>query len=148
MRNFPLTMKSLFTAFLRIGFEASPDERSGGILLPVQADLKYPCRIVPDQDETVLSFVINADFHIEKDKLFDVACAVALVNGIANVGAWCVEPMSSSLYYRITMPINGVQWSDKTLKWTLEMATGYTNLHMERFRDIACNDGPLDQIFQ
>ena len=55
-----------------------------------------------------------------------MACAIASLNGIVEIGAWCLNHRESEVYYRFTMPCSGSKWSDEGLREVLEITLGDT----------------------
>ena len=103
-------------------------------------------RIMASADGSIVSLAIIGEFKIPQDRVVEVSCAIAIANGLIDMGAWCFNYAESELYYRITVPAQNNSWTEESIRHLMEMALGYASLFFGPLQAIALEGASFDSI--
>lgn len=148
MSTFKLNLNTIETALQKIGVEVEHITEQNMLFIRRRNAPNLPLRVVSDSEGQMVSFAIVSDFKIPKAHTADVSCAIALANGMVNIGSWCLNSQEAEVYYRLTLPTEGLMCSQSTIRGLMEITLGHANMYMETFRSIASGKASFTSIIE
>ena len=105
-------------------------------------------RIMATPDNSMVSMAIVAQFKVPRNRVVEVSCAIAIANGLIDIGAWCFNYGESEVYYRLTVPSRDNSWNEASIRTLMEIVLGYSNLYFTKLEAIALADASFESILE
>ena len=117
-----------------------------GIPLPLGQGVML--RVIDRPDRNMLTLAVPLPTRIPPALIQEISKATALANSATFMGAWVLNHSKGELYFRITLPTSGVEYSDPGFKWVLDVMVQSMRSVIPSFVSILNGQGTAEQVLQ
>ena len=105
-------------------------------------------RVVPRPERSMMSFGITLPFLVPRDRYDAYSRALSLVNSATFMGAWVLNHGTGESYFRITVPVGDIRFTDGSLLFLLRAVLGTVDVALDNLRLIALEGAPAESVLR
>lgn len=122
------------------------NERLGQLAIPTPLGREFPVRVIPRPSRSMLTLALILPFPVPEERMDVVARAVAMANASSFMGAWVLVNNNHELYFRVTVPTEGVSYDDAAVRFLLQVVIGTVQGVGPRLRAIALEGASWETV--
>ena len=136
--RFTLSFENLKAWCLRNKYSFSEDTKRGHLALQQQLlGQATPIMMLPQLDRNMLVIVMRQPYDVPPDRHAAIIEAAALLNSTSFMGAWALNREFGELYFRVTLPVSDIQYTDAGMLYTAQVVLGTSEKVAPALRAIA-----------
>lgn len=113
------------------------NDRLQQLAIPTPLGREYAVRVIPRPSRGMMTFALGLPLAVPAERAEAVARAVDLANGSSFMGAWVLVQSKGELYFRVTVPTDGVSYEDRAVRFLLQVVIGSVQGLGPRLRAVA-----------
>ncbi|MCB9675871.1 MAG: hypothetical protein H6737_12185 [Alphaproteobacteria bacterium] len=129
---FTLDYESLKAFCDRQGLAYFTNDALDQIAIPRPDRRGWALRLVPRPEKGMLTIAYPLPGHIPQERMAALAASANLMNARTFMGAWVVNWETSEMYFRETVPTQGVEYTDDSVRELLQIVIGTVELMVPR----------------
>ncbi|HET9620580.1 MAG TPA: YbjN domain-containing protein [Kofleriaceae bacterium] len=136
--RFTLSFENLKAWCQRNRYGFSEDAKRGH--LAVHQELlgqAVPIMMLPQLDRNMLVMVMRQPFDVPRERQAAILDACALLNATSFMGAWALNREFGELYFRVTLPVVDIQYTDAGVLYAAQIVLGTSERAAPAMRAIA-----------
>ncbi len=118
----------------------------GQLAIPTPIGQQFAIRIIPRPERQMMTFALPLPVRIAPALRPEIARAAGLANSATFMGAWVLNHGKGELYFRITLPSDGVRYSGDALKRLLQIVAMSVRTLLPAWQQIIEHGAPADVI--
>lgn len=122
------------------------NERLQQIGVPTPLGREYVLRAIPRPSRGMMTLALVLPFPVSDERADAIARAVGLANSSTFMGAWVYNQGQRELYFRVTVPVEGVLYDDAAVRFLLQVVIGTVKGLAPRLRAIAEENAPWESV--
>ena len=122
------------------------NDRLQQLAIPTPLGREYPVRVIPRPSRGMMSFIMVLPFAVPPDRAEVVSRALALANASSFMGAWVLQGNNNELYFRVTVPVDGVRYDDAAVRLLLQVVIGSVQGLGPRLRAVALDGAGWETV--
>jgi len=100
-----------------------------------------PLMILPQPERDMVMFVMRQPYTVPPERRTALIDAVALLNASSFMGAWVQNRRTGELYFRATLPVGDIQYTDAGVLMVARVVVGTSERAAPALRTIALGGG-------
>ena len=145
-KSFKLSLKTLKTFCDRNEIQYLENEQLGQIGIPTPLGQGIMIRVIPQEERNMVTLALPIPLQVPPNLIQEVARATSLANSGLFMGAWVLNHAKGELYFRISLPVQGVSFNDEALLFSLNVIVGTVRGVGDAFLNIIREGAPAESI--
>ena len=117
-----------------------------GIPLPLGEGVML--RVLDRPDRNMLTLAVPLPTRVPPALIQEVSKATAMANSGTFMGAWVLNHGKGELYFRISLPTGGVEYTDPGFKWVLDVTVQTMRSVIPAFVAILKGEGTAEHVLR
>lgn len=144
--GFALSLEAMAAWCDRNSIVFMKNERLQQLAIPTPLGREYALRVIPRPSRGMMTFALQLPFAVPEDRAEAVSRAIALANASSFMGAWVYLNSNHELYFRVTVPVDGVSYDDQSIRFLLQVVIGTVQGLGPKLRAIALDGVGWDTL--
>jgi hypothetical protein len=120
--RFTLSFENLKAWCLRNQYSFSEDAKRGHLALPHQLlGQPTPIMLLPQRNGNSLAIVMRQPYEVPQARYAAIIEAITLLHANAVMGTWVLNREFGELYFRVTLPVSDIQYTDAGVLYTAQV---------------------------
>jgi hypothetical protein len=122
------------------------NEKLGQIAIPRPLEPDMALRFIPRPERGMMTVAFPMPFVVPTDRQPEMREALSLANSSSFMGAWVLNGGKGEVYFRVTLPTEGVLYTDDGLRFVLQVVIGSAEGLVGRLRRVAAGEAAAASV--
>lgn len=137
MDGFVLTLDAFRAWCDRNSVQYLYNEKLGQIGIPRPNDPNNLLRVIPRPNRGMLTFAYALPVAVPQEAYDRVRTAAMLSNSATFMGAWVLNHGKGELYFRVSVPVANVAYTDASVRYLLQVVIGTVEATSDKMKAVA-----------
>jgi len=108
MNGFPVTIETVKAWCEGHNVKYAVNDQLGQLAIVGLLGSQIPIRVIPWPDRNMVTLACVAPFQVPPERIDAMTVATRIANSASFMGAWVLAASTGELYFRVTLPVQGV----------------------------------------